>query len=179
MEPEHDVRGGALADGDVLAVLRLTLLRHGHAENRHPSGEDFQRRLDDLGRTEVDASARQLATAGLVPDLVLASPAQRTRDTAARLVLQAALVKVPLRFEPGIYNATLTRLVSIVAATPARIRHLLLVGHNPGISEFANVVAGDKPQPGLATAQFRTVTLQLADWAALGSAHPVEKLDDT
>ena len=62
---------------------RLILFRHGKAEADSASGDDFDRRLAPRGVRESAAMGRSLAELGMCPDLVLASPSARTRETWA------------------------------------------------------------------------------------------------
>ena len=63
--------------------LRLTLARHGRAEDQAPGQGDFERALDRRGMTEVAGMARRSLDTGMRPDLLLASAARRTSQTAA------------------------------------------------------------------------------------------------
>jgi phosphohistidine phosphatase len=149
-------------------MRRVTLLRHGQAEERHPSGRDFERRLTPAGRAEATASARELLRLDALPQLILASPAQRTQETA-RLVLRelAAAAATPLfELEPRIYNAALHELLAVLRGAPAAVQHVLLVGHNPGISEAARLLSGEEAAA-LATAQFVSVVVDIPRWDAL------------
>lgn len=60
---------------------RLILFRHGKTEARAPSGEDFDRRLTERGRRDVQRVAQALTEAGFSPDRALASAAVRARET--------------------------------------------------------------------------------------------------
>jgi phosphohistidine phosphatase len=125
---------------------RITLLRHGHAVDHCPSG-DFERALDDRGQSELERTALELQALPRLPTLVLASPARRTRESAA--VLQrvwarcaaserdpAPAVQVELRFEPKLYLASAETLQAIIALHAPLQPHLLIVGHNPGLSDL-------------------------------------------
>jgi phosphohistidine phosphatase len=127
---------------------RLTVLRHGHAVERCPTG-DFDRPLDERGYAEIERAARELRALSSLPSLILASPARRTRESAA--VLQrvweeaedaaagariARSAEVELRFEPRLYLASVETLQDIVTLNAPLQTHLLLVGHNPGLSDL-------------------------------------------
>jgi len=128
------------------ATRRVTLLRHGHAVDHCPSG-DFDRALDDRGQAEIEHAALELLAVTTLPTLILASPARRTRDSAAVLqrvwTTQATAegvavggTPVELRFEPRLYLASVETLQDIIALNAAQQTHLLLVGHNPGLSDL-------------------------------------------
>ena len=83
---------------------------------------------------------RWLRDGGYVPDLVLCSPARRTRDTWA--LLSGELDGHPLvRYEQRIYEATALSLLHLVREAGGDHRTVLLIGHNPGIAELAVGIA--------------------------------------
>src|SRR4051794_39743100 len=63
-----------------MTARRLVLLRHAKAETPGDT-PDVQRQLTDKGRADATAAGAWLAAEGLRPDLVLCSPAIRTRQT--------------------------------------------------------------------------------------------------
>lgn len=111
---------------------RLILMRHAKAEKRSKSGEDFDRALTDTGREDAAIMGRVLADEGLVPDLVVASAAQRTRETAEAVA--AAFPKARVEVRRDLYNAP--ALVLLEAAETAQARTVMIVGHNPGVHEL-------------------------------------------
>jgi phosphohistidine phosphatase len=117
---------------------RLMLLRHAKAV---PQGElaDENRPLADRGRRDTPMIARFAASEGLVPDLTLVSPALRTRETWD-LFQPAFPSPLTHRLEARLYAATAERIFNIVRETPASVRTLLLVGHNPGLEDLARAL---------------------------------------
>lgn len=152
-------------------MKRLTLLRHGHAEARAEGG-DFHRTLSAQGRLEVQRSATALAVLCTAPELILASAAQRTRDSAA--VLQEHLRShAAIETTPKLYHASASTLLEVIQETPDGIGHLLLVGHNPGISELALRWAKRFPAHadfgGFSTAGWCSVVFEVDTWTAISS----------
>ena len=159
-------------------MKRVTLVRHGHAEPQAEGG-DFFRSLDDRGRAEAARSATAIATACGAPDRMAASAAMRTRETALILREHWASIPasaLPLVFERKLYHADWTVLLQTLQDTASSINHLLLVGHNPGISELAlrwsSGFAEHAVFRGFAPAGWCTATFDIDDWTALSS--PVE-----
>jgi len=77
---------------------------------------------------------------GLVPDMVLVSPARRTMQTLEAL---EPWDDTPL-IEPldTLYLASAQQLLQALQAVPETVRSVLLIGHNPGMHELAMLVAG-------------------------------------
>src|SRR5262245_29261662 len=124
-------------------MLRLWLLRHAKSAWDDPELDDFARPLSPRGKKACRALARHMAERGLQPDLVLCSPATRTRQTWERLEKRLTLDRPPripgdplTRFEPSLYMAESPILLSLVRAAPTAIRELMLIGHNPGLEDF-------------------------------------------
>ena len=122
-------------------MLRLLLLRHAKAAP--PNGlDDRERPLTSAGREASSRLGAYLAREGLVPDLALVSPAQRTRETWT--IARRGLSDVPTRGEPRIYEAAPERLLTVVKETDAEVGTLLMVGHNPGLQELLRLLIPDQ-----------------------------------
>jgi phosphohistidine phosphatase len=123
--------------------LILTLVRHAHAEWPNYSGKDFDRPLTDRGQADALATAREILATGLHPDLLISSTARRTRDTALILARELGLATAAVRFTDRLYNASADKLEMAAQDASGRMKHVLLVGHNPGISDLARRLTGD------------------------------------
>ncbi|MDB5595671.1 MAG: phosphoglycerate mutase [Hyphomicrobiales bacterium] len=121
-------------------MRRLILLRHSKAAAQ-AGGGDFERPLTHRGRKDASRAGRALKEAGLLPDTSVVSNAKRTRETLER-VLEEFGEKTPVHVESRLYNADVGALISALHKTPASVRTLLVVGHNPGIAELAETLAG-------------------------------------
>jgi phosphohistidine phosphatase len=118
-------------------------VRHAHAEWPNYSGKDFDRPLTARGEEDALATAREILAAGLKPDVLLSSTARRARETALIVARELGLAAGSLRFADRLYNASADTLEMAVQDTAARSRHVMLVGHNPGISDFARRLTSD------------------------------------
>lgn len=119
-------------------MRELILLRHAHAESAAPGQDDIDRPLSRQGQAEAELAGRWLKTENLVPDLVLCSPARRTRETLEQ-VLQV-IGYVDQRQEQRIYEATPGNLIQ-VADEHRDVGRVLLVGHNPGLEQVAALLS--------------------------------------
>jgi phosphohistidine phosphatase len=154
---------------------RLTVLRH--AKSAWPPGvPDHDRPLGPRGRRDAPAAGRLLAS-GPPIDLVVCSTAARTRQTWDLVAAEFPTPPV-VRFEPGVYEASVAELLAVlnsIAADPAGRRHLLLVGHNPGCADTILALA-DSGAPALRSqvaAKFPTsavARLRLTEGLEPGSA---------
>jgi phosphohistidine phosphatase len=119
----------------------LTLLRHGKSDWETGEENDFDRPLKDRGRKDSPMIGKFLAAIGLVPDLVVSSPAARARQTA-ELAAPAMGYTAEIRWEPSIYAASAGELMSVLRHLPDEANHVLVVGHNPGFEDVAARLIG-------------------------------------
>lgn len=149
-------------------MQRLWLLRHGEAEPGSAGLDDAQRRLTPHGRRECFEVAQLFDASGLKPDLILASTAHRAVETAGIVATQLHLTSV-LRYVRALYLAEPATLLSVVQAEAGQTRGVLIVGHNPGLSEFAQQVSGFARAVELRTAGLYRIDFELPDWSQLGT----------
>lgn len=117
---------------------RLYLMRHGKSSWDDPTITDHDRPLNARGERDVPAMALRLKAAGFRPSLIATSSARRTTETA-KLVADA--LNYPREFlhrERILYLADCDTLCRFVAEQDDRFQCLLLCGHNPGMTDFAN-----------------------------------------
>jgi phosphohistidine phosphatase len=116
-------------------MQRLILLRHGKTESVAATGGDFERSLTDRGRRDAALMGRVLAEAGIVPDLALVSPARRARETWEEAA--PSFPHARCEFSRLIYLASAEQLAQLVAGATEPVNTLIVVGHNPGLHEYA------------------------------------------
>jgi phosphohistidine phosphatase len=122
-------------------MLQLILVRHAKSSWDHASLSDFERPLNDRGRRDAPIMGRRLRSFGLTPGLVVSSPALRAISTARLLAQEFDIDLDDLQLREPIYDASVKALLAVVQGLPASTSPILLVGHNPGISEFAKLLA--------------------------------------
>ena len=104
---------------------------------------------------------------------VLFSPARRTSETAQIVAGELSLAPQALVAVPALYAATVAAIRSAVGRDHGGVRVLLVVGHNPGISELGCELAGPGSHVQLPTAGFWQRSLDAQAWQVLtGDAHP-------
>ncbi|MES9536925.1 MULTISPECIES: histidine phosphatase family protein [unclassified Actinomadura] len=135
----------------------LIVLRHAKAEAGFGK-PDIDRALTDRGRRDATATGEWLRAGGLAPDRVLCSPAVRTRETLARLALDAEA-----GFEPGIYDNDPEGLLALIRETPDESERLLLVGHNPSVHQLVHDLTGQAPDA-FPTCALAVIDLPSGDW---------------
>lgn len=147
-------------------MKRLTLVRHGQAESKSPQGSDFDRRLTQQGQTEARELGRRLQPQW-IPDLLITSSAQRARQTAQILAGEIQLPAHHGEENQRLYLAASLTILELVQSVAEPVTHLMIVGHNPGISELARALAPAAKLAELGTAEAYAMTFNIASWSDL------------
>jgi phosphohistidine phosphatase len=147
----------------------LTLMRHAKSDWNHPGLADRERSLNKRGLAAApEMAARLQARWSLAeqPDRLISSNAVRAQTTA-EFVAQA--LALPLVTEQRLYPFVGAEVAAVIAEQDASVRHLMLVGHNPGISYLAQQLGGlaaaDMPTAAVVSMQF-----DIACWTELSAA---------
>lgn len=141
----------------------LTLVRHAKSSwsDRHLS--DRERPLNQRGMRDAPIMGKRIVAHGIRPSLIISSPATRAWTTAKIIAREIAYPIEFLQREDRLYLASLNEILDVVAAQDNDFNNLMVVGHNPGMTDFANFLS-----PGLShnlpTAGVVSVQFDQQDW---------------
>lgn len=126
---------------------QLLILRHAKAGGERGGADDFDRSLTARGEKDAIIAGQAILSRGWVPDLILCSPARRTRSTLD-LVLEVLGRDADglVRYEDTLYNASFLTLLGFIRGCAPRISRLMIVGHNPALDHLVEWFA-DTPPP--------------------------------
>ena len=123
-------------------MKRLILTRHAKSNWDDPLMPDHERPLNERGKAAAADLGQWLATRGYVPDEVFCSDALRTRKTWSGLA--PALPGTPiLELKPALYHAGPDVMLAVLRH--AKGDTVMMIGHNPGIAEFAARITAQAP----------------------------------
>lgn len=152
---------------------RLILTRHAKSAWDDPAMKDHDRPLNARGRTAAADLGGWLASRGYLPDEVLCSDALRTRETWEGIA--PALPAPPkATLKPALYQAGPDVMLAVLRRAAGNT--VLMLGHNPGICEFAHRIVALAPHhDGFArypTGATLVATFEIDAWedAAFGQA---------
>ena len=121
---------------------RLILTRHAKSSWDDPRLTDHARPLNDRGITASADLGQWLVSRGYLPDHVLCSDSLRTRQTWSGIA--GALPDAPpLELKPALYHAGPDVMLAVLRH--AKGDCVMMVGHNPGIAEFAHRLVSRAP----------------------------------
>lgn len=143
---------------------QLLIVRHAKAVEFTGEGSDFERTLRKKGLHQSQLMGEQLAALGFKADKVYASPAARTKETAALLSQAIGYQVEDIIYDHFIYEADILTLLNVVNKFEANAEKIMIVGHNPSITFLADYLCGSSigfmPTAGMSLAQ-----LTVDNWA--------------
>ena len=116
----------------------LYLVRHAKSSWKFPELDDFDRPLNRRGKRDAPEMGRRLQKQGIRPDLIVSSPAKRARKIAQAIAKAVGYSASAIAFHPEVYEASVDSLVALLRATDDQVAVLMLVGHNPELTDLAN-----------------------------------------
>lgn len=146
-------------------MKRLTLVRHAKSDWKNAGLKDFDRPLSRRGLKEAPGMAQRLAEQRVHVDLLITSPAVRALETARFF---AKALKYPLRLlksEDRLYLARPAEILEVVHGVGTRVQHLMIFGHNPGLSEFAQQLTDDPELGELPTCAVYSMEFEIDKWS--------------
>ena len=146
-------------------MKRLILTRHAKSSWDDPLTPDHDRPLNERGKAAAADLGQWLASRDYVPGEVLCSDAVRTRKTFSGIA--PALPGAPvLELKPALYHAGPDVMMAVLRHAKADV--VMMIGHNPGIAEFAaRLVAHAPANPEFGrypTGATLVVDFDVADW---------------
>jgi len=151
-------------------MKHLILMRHasagpGEVDRERPLSPQGQREAQQMGR-----ALRALSARGFRPEQALVSPARRARETLAGV--RAALTALAgVEEDDALYLASAGKVLARLQQLPEPTAQLLLVGHNPGLAELAQLLVERaeadvlvRAARGLAPAAFAALRIPARRW---------------
>ncbi|HVZ15108.1 MAG TPA: histidine phosphatase family protein [Bauldia sp.] len=152
----------------------VMLLRHAKTMAAGPGMSDRDRALLPRGHRDARLMGSAIVEQG-VPDLILVSPARRTRETLSD-VLATVPNSTPVRVVNELYGAQGTYL-DLIAANAGDAARVLVIGHNPTIHATALALAGsgnrafrDELAAKFPTCSLTVSRVAITNWAELPTA---------
>jgi phosphohistidine phosphatase len=122
----------------------IYLVRHAKSSWDFPNLSDFERPLGERGERDAPKMGRRLAEMGIFADLMISSPAVRAVTTCETI---ASYLRYPIdkiEKDKALYHAGDQTLLRVIHDVNEHVRHLMLFGHNPGFTDFANALTNGR-----------------------------------
>ncbi len=138
----------------------LILVRHAKAGRSNPGVKDIERPLTHRGQTDSARMAECFHEYGLQVDAVISSSALRAKTTAKYFADWEGL---PVGVDDRLYDAGVPELLDVVQGVDDFQETIILVGHNPGVSEFLRTLL-DRDHADMPTASVAIVNFDVPEW---------------
>lgn len=147
----------------------LLLVRHAKSDWGNPSLGDFDRPLNERGKQDAPAMASRLHDKGIKIDAFIASPAKRAKKTASIFAKKYKREKDDIIFRDELYGAAENVFYDTVITADNKFDSIAVFSHNPGITDFANLLTGTKIE-NIPTCGVFAVKADCSTWAAFKDA---------
>ena len=137
-------------------------MRHAKSSWTSGAATDHQRPLNKRGRRAAPRVGARLRDLGWIPDLVIASDSERTRETWQRMQVEFP-DSIAEYFTSAFYHGGLTDIASSCSTLPEDISTLLVLGHNPGWEDAVAGLSGQWVR--MTTANAALLESDAEDWA--------------
>ena len=149
----------------------LILMRHAKSDWGDASLSDHDRPLNLRGREASPRMAEWMNQIGILPNLVLCSSAERTKETVAHMIPHWHS-EPDIAYSPSLYLASPYQMLATIQQDGCGCQCLMLVAHNPGTSVFVSTLAGQSMD--MPTAAIAIFELALEDWSQLRVSSPAQ-----
>jgi len=156
-------------------VLRLIIMRHAKSSWTDKELDDFDRPLSRKGKNAAPLVGRALAERNCIPELILCSPARRTRDTL-KLAVDAMKLKPPVRYEDQLYSFGNGDSYVNAISRQKTVSPMMVIGHNPSVQNLALRLLGSQDNKAVQkikakfpTAAVAVIALPIEDWKQIQS----------
>lgn len=143
------------------------LFRHGDSEE---SGFelDYCRKLTDEGKLRSEEMADHLKKAGCRPDLIVTSGALRAKTTACIAAKVFGYPETDIVIEDIIYESKIVDdIITLIMNTPAMKSNIMIVGHNPLLSEFIKFITGSASELSMKKSSVIRIDFKNKEWNSI------------
>lgn len=123
-------------------MKKLFLIRHAKSSWKDNGLSDFDRPLNKRGKRDAPFMGKILKEEGIKPDLIVTSPAKRACTTARMIARKLDYPKERINSDETIYEASPGELIKLINNIPIEYKVVMLVGHNPGLTQLSNLLTG-------------------------------------
>ncbi len=147
-------------------MKKIYILRHAKSSWKDSSLTDFDRPLNERGKRNAPMMGIKMAELNIVPDLVLASAATRAYATASIVAEKLDYPKDRIERRRDLYLASSHAILKIINSADNKHESLMIVGHNPGLTELANDL-GAFQVSNMPTCALVALEFAVDDWQAV------------
>ncbi len=142
----------------------LFLIRHAKSSWDNITLSDFERPLNERGKTDAPKMAKKLRKKNIKIDAFISSPAKRAKKTAEYFISGFDRNKDEIIFISSLYDAGLNDFSQAVKDISDKYESAAVFSHNPGITAFANQLINNANIDNMPTCSVFAVTANVDKW---------------
>jgi phosphohistidine phosphatase len=119
-------------------MKKLIILRHGKSDWNDPEMDDYDRFLTARGIENSNEMGKFILKKGGKPDLIISSSAKRAFQTAVLVAENLNYSTTEIVKEDRFYLASSDTILRLLMKSRDEISSILMVGHNPGLTDLIN-----------------------------------------
>ena len=144
---------------------RLVLIRHAKSSWANPLQSDYERPLNDRGERDAPMMGKRLKDAGILPDKIISSSAKRAAQTAKHIAKALGYAEDRIEWHDELYHCVPSVFEEVLYNVEDEVGTLFMVAHNPGISEFAGQISGNRDAADMPTCAVVGVNIDAEHWS--------------
>lgn len=146
----------------------LYLVRHAKSSWDDPFMDDFDRPLNSRGRSDAPRMGKRLKERDPHPDMLISSPSERALSTCVIIAEKIGYSLNNIHTDSRLYHASEEQLLSIVRGFNDANDEIMIVGHNPGLTDFANRLSHEPVTDNVPTCGIIGMRLPVSSWKDAG-----------
>ena len=148
---------------------QLLLVRHAKSDWADASLSDFDRPLNERGKKDAPAMAHRLLDKKVNIDAFISSPAKRAKKTAGIFAKEYKKDKEGIILKEELYMASSPVFFEIITGTDNKFESIAIFSHNPGITDFANLLTTARID-NIPTCGVFAIKVDCTDWSDFHNA---------
>lgn len=142
-------------------MKRLLIMRHAKSSWKETDVTDHERPLKKRGKDDAHRMGKLLRSKKIVPEMIISSTAQRSRETA-ELLAESMKFKEAIIYSDALYMAEPSDILAEIAHHATKQKTVMVIGHNPGSEALLQILTGKVES--LPTASIAYVTAKIDNW---------------
>ncbi len=147
----------------------LFIIRHAKSSWASATEPDFDRPLNDRGKSDAPRMAGRLLSSGIQIDAFISSPAKRARNTARFFVEAYNRPLEDIIYVDQLYQASMAMFPAVIRAIDSSYTSVAIFAHNPGVTDFANSLTATRIDD-MPTCSVFAVNVHADDWSGFATA---------
>jgi phosphohistidine phosphatase len=139
----------------------VLLMRHAKSSWKDPNLADHDRPLNKRGKRDATRMGNLLIEEDLTPDAIYCSTAKRAKSTVDGL-LKVCDFDGEVTYTGSLYHGGSEDFFEILSNLPDEIQSVMLVGHNPDMEYFLDLICDVQEQ--MPTGAIAVITFSVENW---------------